>query len=427
MAERTWLGTAADIKQETTIAVTGTWATADTATLTINGSSVTVTVGSDVATTDIVDILVQAVNSSNTTDLVNDESRNTGGQSVPEFSEVEAFDSGSTLTLKSRVAGVPFTVTASEVTAGTGALGSPTEAVAATGREHWDNANNWSGSTVPVSTDDVSINNLAAASIKYGLDQSAVTLTSLTITRGFATPKQVGLPQVRSTSVGDYAEYRDTYLKISATTVTVGEDSGTMTGLVRVDLGSAASTVNVQSTGTASETNVPALLLLGTNASNALYVSEGSSVGVAYFDSESSTVATIETAGTLHVGDSATLTNVDVNGGVFTTSSATTTLDISGGQATCYAGAHATVNVYEAGTLNYRSTGAITTLSVSGTLDCTLDPRGRTVTNIVTLHRGATLNDPNATLTLSGGFTIDHGLLDDVTLNLGYDRSYTVT
>lgn len=426
MTERVWLGTAAAIKQETTIAVTGTWATSDTAVLTINGSPLTVTVGSDVATTDIVDILVKAVNASNTTDLVNDESRNFGGQSDPNFTDVEAFDSGSTLTLKSRVAGVPFTVTASETTAGTGALGTPTEAVAATGPEHWDEADNWSGGAVPVNSDDVVIDGNAASSIKYGLDQSAVTLASLTVTKGFSTPKQIGLPQRRSTSAGEYNEYRDTYLKISATTVSIGEGIGTMSGLIRINLGSAQTTAIVLATGTPSETNVPALLLLGTNASNVLYVISGS-VGTAFFDSEASTWATVESSGTLRIGDGATLTNVDVNGGAYTSYSATTTLDVIDGTATCHAGANATVNVYRDGTLDYRSTGTITTLNVSGTVDCSLDPRGRTVTNKVVLHPGASLLDPLSTLTLSGGFTVDHGKLEDVTVDLGSDRDYTVS
>jgi len=426
MSEIHYLGTASNIKQETTIAVSGTWATNDTATITINGNDVTVTVGSDVATTDIVDILVKAINASDNTDLVNDESRNIGGQQIPEFTEVVAVDSGSTLTLRSVTAGIPFTVTASETTAGTGALGTPTEAIAATGAEWWNNADNWSGGAVPVNSDEAVLDERAAAGVKYGLDQSAVTLAKLTITKGFNRPKTVGLPSTVSTGAGTYAEYRETRLKISATTVSIGEGDGNqMSDAIKLDLGSIQATVNVVSTGT-SQNGIPAVILLGTNASNALYVTAGS-VSTAFYDGDSATFATVRSSGDLFLADGTTLTNVDITGGTAEIYAATTTLECFAGKTYVNEAAHASIDCYEKSEVYYKSNGTLTALEISGKFDTSLDNRSRTITDQVVINRGGTLNDPYGTLTLTGGFTVRHGNIQAAKINLGNGRAYTVT
>lgn len=115
MATVRWTGAAQDVRQVSTITVSGTWATGDTATLTINNKSLTVTVGSSTSTTNIADILARAVNAANATEnLLGNESRNFGGRELPEFTEVVATSSGAVLTLSSATPGVPFTITRSE-------------------------------------------------------------------------------------------------------------------------------------------------------------------------------------------------------------------------------------------------------------------------------------------------------------------------
>ena len=54
-----------------------------------------------------------------------------------------------------------------------------------TGVGDWSDTANWSGATVPISTDDVTINQ-GNADIQTNLNQSAVTLASLTIGPGFS-------------------------------------------------------------------------------------------------------------------------------------------------------------------------------------------------------------------------------------------------
>lgn len=426
MAERVWLGTATDVKQITTCTVGGTWAGTEVAVLSINGAELSVTLGTGAGTTAVATALSNAINASTeTANLQSDETRTSGGQQIPEFTEVVASVSGSVVTVTSRVAGVPFTLAKDDSgsTSGTLTLNTTQDA---TGSEHWDNTANWSGGAVPVNSDDVVIDGRAASSIRYGIDQNAVTLSSLTITRGFASPLQIGNAQVRETTAGDYAEYREDELKISATNVNIGSGSGTMSGLIRLNFGSAATTVIVYATGSRDEDNVPAINLVGTNASNAIYTMPGTDVGIAFFDNQAATVATLETSGRTYVGDGGSLTTVDVNAGSYTSLSACTTLSISGGVVDQVEGAVTTANVYRDGELVYRSTGTVTTMTVAGTLTCP-DPRGRTITNELNLLPGAKVSDPFGSLTLSNGFTVDTGKLDDVDIDFGYDRSYTVS
>lgn len=358
MATNRWLGRAQAQKQITTIAVTGTWATGDDATLTINGKSVTVTVGSDVATTDIVDILVAAWNGEA---LVNDESRNVEGDDLVEFNEITASDSGSTLTLTHDTAGVPFTVTVSETTAGDGALGSPTNSQSATGPNDVNSAANWSNAAVPANGDDIYIDN-TAVSLLWNLDAlSAVTLTSLNIGASFE--GDIGLPK---TSSAGYPEYRPDYWEISATTVNIGYGEGLGSGRIKLNLGSAQATVEIKVTGSALEQGLGALILKGTHASNVLEVQSGS-VSVAPFGGEAATLVTVRNVnGQVDLGEGCTLTTVEHLGGALLLSSALTTLNQYGGEVLGRgSGAVTTLSVH-AGTCRWGASGTITTLNVGG-------------------------------------------------------------
>ena len=55
-----------------------------------------------------------------------------------------------------------------------------------------------------------------------------------------------------------YAEYREQYLKISATTVNIGSGQGGGSSLIKLDVGSVQTTVVVSGTGSASTQGTPA-------------------------------------------------------------------------------------------------------------------------------------------------------------------------
>jgi hypothetical protein len=205
-----WTGAAQDVRQVSTIAVTGTWATGDTATLTINNKSLTVTIGSSVSTANVAAALAAAVDAADaTTDLAGDESRNFGGLEIPEFEELDASSSGATLTLTSATPGVPFTLTRSEATAGDGALGAVTAVTAATGKNWLDNAANYSGGAVPVNND-VLVFDQGDVDVLYALTHFRTNSINLTIYVSNDYTGQIGAPVENP---GGYREYRARYFQ----------------------------------------------------------------------------------------------------------------------------------------------------------------------------------------------------------------------
>jgi hypothetical protein len=219
-----WTGNAQAIKQVDTFTPTLTWATGDTATLTINKKSLTVTVGAAVTPTDVAAALAAAVNASDaTTGLVGTESRNFGGQEIPEFTEVVASSSGAVLTLKSVTAGVPFTVTASEVTAGTGIMGSVTHATAATGPNFVDNANNYDTAALPADNDTLYFDS-GSTSVLHALDYFRTNARDLTIVISNDYTGQIGNPSINP--IG-YREYRPLYFQYRGGTKSISFVEGT--------------------------------------------------------------------------------------------------------------------------------------------------------------------------------------------------------
>lgn len=427
MATRTHRGGAVAIKQVTTITVADTWAQNDTATLTINGRDLTVTVGTSFTATNVATLLKEAVNSSIPTDSNASISPSDKARGIPEFSDIEATSAAAVLTLTAVTAGIPFTVTVSEVTAGDGTLGSPVEATASTGPDFWDNADNWAEGSVPVNSDDVVFDG-DSGTVKHGLGQSAVTLTSLDIREGYE--GEIGLPQINADSAAnEYPEYRATELAISSTTVTIDASNS---GPIRLDFGSNLATVNCHNTGPVQGDGTPNVTFKGSHASNVANINRGS-VGIAYLPGDTATVLTLRIgfvenpAGDANVivGTGVTLTTIDQSGGVLETDSAATTLSQTDGDSTLLSGAHTTLNI-DGGACHYRSTGTITTANVGGggDLDFSRDQRGRTVTNC-NVYAGATVRDPQKTVTWSNGLDLVRASITEMTLDLGVNQTIT--
>jgi len=283
MATRTWLGTAAAVAQVSTVQVTA-YDAATTYKLTVNGNVIsTIAAGSVNATATA---LAAAWNLS----------------TVPEFTGVTASAATDTVTLTADVKGTPFTATSS-VSSGTGTIGSVTAVTAATGPNHWSNTANWSGGAVPVNSDTVILD--GPISILYGLDQSAVTVAELRIMQRFT--GYLGLPKRNALN---YAEYLDDFLKIGATLLKIGIGTGTGSGRLKINLGSVASTITVDGTGTTAERDLPACILAGTSSSNAITVN-GGSVGIGTFGEASNmSGGFVQNGGFLATGAAVTLTPI---------------------------------------------------------------------------------------------------------------------
>lgn len=417
MSTCVWNGGAPAVAQVDTITVAGDWATADTATLICGGKSITFTVAGTQTAAAVVTGLVTAWNLS----------------TVPEHAEITAADGdGDTIVMTADTAGVPFTVTTSEVTAGSGTL-SRAATIANSGPNDWSTATNWSGGAVPVNDDTIIIES-SLISIYYGLDQSAITADYLTIKQSFL--GTIGLPR---TNASNYVEYRDTYLKISPDVITIGSGEGTGSGRIKINTGSVATAVSVLNSGTALENGIPAICWKGTHASNTVSVTKGD-LGAAIFAGEVATILTLkmgyynspENDAVVHCGSGVTLGTVTKNGGELTcdnTTAAITALTQTIGETEIFGITNAVtlLNLY-GGTVYYSTAGTLTAgvVGTSGVLDFRRDMRAKTVTALQ-VYSGGAVYDPAAVVTWTSGLDLLGSGLEDVSLQIGKHRTWTPT
>jgi hypothetical protein len=373
MSSKYWRPQATAVAQVTTIAITA-YDVATTYKVTIGGVVVSV-LGQGGTTTTTAAALATAINDS----------------THPYFAALSASNNaGATVTITG-IAGLPFTATSS-VSGGTGTIGSATEATAATGPYHWDNAENWSDGVVPVDTDDVVVAN-SSTSILYGLAQSSVALDSLRIEKSFT--GMIGLNRLAvatvaagTTTSSSAPEYRDCYLAIGATVLEIGanwsQDTQTGSGRILINLGTDQSQVVVYDTSKVStDSGRPAVRLLANNASTTIEVrSAPGGCGVA-----SDVPGETSTIGTLSVSDQSSSSRVKITGGVTITNWTQT-----GGNNTIIGAGDSTIASVkvEAGTLTVEGNVTLTALEVNG--------------GTVNLNNWTTDSDPIiGTLSLNGG------------------------
>ena len=394
MATKYFLGTADAVAQVSTVQITADDA-ATTYTITIGDRTVSVA-GSGTGVNDTATALHAALAASTN----------------PYFTAITWTVATDTVTGTAATLGVPFTASSS-ATGGTGTIGAVTQVTASAGPNHWDTADNWSDGSIPANTDTVYIQD-TNINILWGLDQNAVDLTKLIIPKSYT--GKIGLDYRVFTTSGALAsdategEYRQTYLKIGATDVVIGENFGqdNPAGSQRImlDLDTTQTTVNVYGTASSSsETGRPSIRLLGTHVSNELYVRSGTGgVGVAVGEpNETATFNLISVSDQgsstkLRIGAGVTLTTFLQNGGinVMERSSGTlTTCTINGGTLQTEGSFVMTTTHVNGGTLisNHTSgTVAHTTLNINdgGTVNGTSNNETRTWTT-VNLDNGATL------------------------------------
>jgi hypothetical protein len=406
MGTKRWRGDAPAVAQVATVTLTAYDATT-TYIVTVNGKQVSV-LGQGGTTATTATALQTALAAS----------------TIPEFLEVTWSVNSSTITGTAKTAGKPFTATSS-VSGGAGMIGAFSTTTASSGPNDWSTAANWDTGAVPVAADDVYIENTSSA-ILYGLDQHTVTLNSLNIAATFT--GTIGLPRINGSGSTAYFEYRPAYLQIGVTTCNIGTGSGSGSGRIKINFGAVQTAVNVYSTGSAAETGIPSLLLLGTHASNVVNCNKGS-LGIAYFGGETSTVLTLDIgfvanqAGDSNVttGAGTTLTTVNQYGGVWVNraTGGVTTFTQYAGTSTWLGGTWTTANLW-GGKCFAATTGTFATSNVGkgATLDASQDMRAKTLTNC-TLFAGATLNDPDGTLTFTNPFLLSGCGIADITVALG--------
>ena len=424
--------------QKETITIGGTWVAADTMTVTCNGRSIVLTIGTTVTTTQIATELAAALGSTSTA-LGTGYSVTERGPNIAEFrdfvsGETAPAASSSTVVLIGRTKGQPYTITVSK--SSTSGTVSTATTIAASGPNHFSTAANWSGSTVPVDSDDIVFDG-GNVDCLYGLAQSSVSPASITITMGYT--GRIGLPD---TNVDDaaypYNEYRDKYLALGTSSdsvtqaLTIGGGDGQGSSRIKIDSGSGQCQLVVLNSGVSELQGVPAILWKGTHVSNTATISKGN-VGIAYFAGETAAIMTTklgfrtnQTAdSSLFIGSGVTLTTVEQTGGTLTTNAAVTTMTLSGGSWRHLSGVAVTVTI-TGGYCSYESTGTLTTLTLAGgELDFRANQRGRTITN-ADMFAGASFRDPAGTVTFTNGIDLNRTNLQGVTLEIPNNKRITV-
>jgi hypothetical protein len=421
------------VAQVETITLGGTWSTNDTATVTINGKDLTLTVGT---TATLAELCVQLAR------MLGDVATEMGagyiaserGPNVPEFREFTAIAGATTVLLTGVKKGRPFSISLAKNSAA-GTLATATT-VSATGPHHFDNADNWSGGLIPADGDDLVFDH-GAIDCRYALEQSAITPASLRITMGYS--GKIGLPATNEEDAAfPYPEYRPRYLALGNagdglnSLVTIGELDGPGSGRIMLDTGSGRATFNVLNTGQPETAEEPAVLWKGTHAENVVSISKGS-LAIARQAGEQAVVNTLSVGyrtnlpgdARVHCGAGAALTTVNQSGGILTTNSTIAAANLTGGELLHLAGAITQLTMARAA-VRYRSAGTLAAVSVGpgGILDFRQDMRSRTVASC-DLFAGAELHDPHGTAVFSSGIDLNQCAPAGVTLDLPANRRLT--
>jgi hypothetical protein len=378
MAKLLYLGTAQARVQVSTVTIGGTWGDTETVTIKIGGKSVTYTC-SGTPTAATVAAGLQALAAASTD---------------PEFRELVWTVNAAVITATGAVAGVPVTIGGSEVSSS----GTITLAVvtAATGPNHWDNADNWSTGAVPVNSDEVFFEaNVAAL---YGLPSSGLTLAKFIMRAG-----RIGLPD---TNASGYAEYRPTRAVFSCVDVQLGISAGVGPQLCRLDLSTSAAKVVVFGVSGA-QSGMFAPVDVVVNSASAEVAAISGSVAVAPSGDETTTVLSCRCGknATMLVGAGVTVTNL-LTAGQTRCLASVTNLTVDDGTCTLAGAATVAELVVRGGTFVHNSTGTITDAVVGpGTFDGSQDIRARTVTDLE-VQKGGVYRDPYNAITVTNGIVL---------------------
>lgn len=354
----------------------------------------------------------------------------------PEHAEYTFANATTSVTATANTAGIPGTITVATTESNGGAADGQTfvatHTTTGTGPNSWDNTANWSTGAIPVNADTPTIEG-SDVSILYGLDQSAVSLTSLNILSTFT--GTIGLPTRNSNG---YAEYRGTYLQIGVTTINIGQGSGAKSRRIKHDAGSVACAWNVYGMSQPIETGIEALLVKGTSASNTLNVTEGT-VGVAVYAGETADLSGLLRVGyeqnqasdaKVRCGSGVTLATVAQTGGQVEINSNMTTVTRTGGTMTHRGASTITTLNNFAGTFINESTGTFTTVLQMAEFDRRRVISSQTITTM-RLYKGSKTYTPTQSSAPTFGVTYTNPVeligceMTDVTFIVGPNKKWT--
>lgn len=432
MATRTWLGNAAAIKQVDTVTIASVWAADDTVTLTINSKDLVITIGSLITTAQVATTVQQAIENIAFTDSTATKNLANGKFDFPELAETVATVSGSVVTLTAKTAGKPFTLTATYVTDG---LGTATKATstAATGPNHWDATDNWSGATVPVSNDTIHFDDSGRDDLLYALTTGLNTIT-IVVSKSFGF--NIGLPFINAQDPrATYEEYRETHLRATDPIIYQGDGSGkNKTGRVFIR-GTTTCDINIVSTGRESPITGPATQVFAPLQVTGFMRS--GSLGLGYRNQDTTLLGAFTImGGDLHLGNGcspiASPVTLTVHDGTVLIDQRMGTgspldLDIFGGTVTANGGSIGIVTL-EGGTLlwntdNNQAGSDQVTLRGDGHLDFTGQDGAVTMNVVERYSKESRITDPHKAVT---SLIIDNNNVSDIS-NLRIGSNFKIT
>jgi len=448
MATARWISNSLNRKQVNTLTIANTWATNDTATLTINNVDYVITIGTLVTTaqvaTTIKEFLSGSTTTTDTTATGTISAADGGAQLVPLFSELTATVSSSVVSLSinqsspAYLAGKPFTITVTgDGTAGNGTATMATS-IAATSQCHLDQIDNLDSNAL-LADGDTLVFDSGSVDVRWGLNtyaSGATTCQLATITKYKAYTGNVGLPEYNTdNNAKPYHEYRTTYFTTDDNTATttanleVGDGPGS--SRFKWDAGAGQVLMSVFGKGSRVDQGVPCILFKGSHASNVVRNMAGD-VGIAYFGGETAVVATLvngdgpQSAASTICGSGCTLTTVTSNGGTIETNSAITTANQNGGKWFHKAGTVTTANIL-GGTHYPLGTATYTTVKLLGaTFDLSTGNGAVTITNTIQMYSGSKFIDPQGRV--SGPvFKLNGCKPSEVTIDIPKDKTLTVS
>lgn len=435
MATKHWVGGAVSIAEEWTITVSGTWAENDTASVTVNNKTLTLTLTDDTrtSTADVASDIAAMINGD---DANGDETRSALGSDIGEFATWSASASGSTVVITGDDDGRPMgTLTVSETTAGDGAL-AISETTTGEGPYTWDTVANWNTASVPGSGDDVVFDYRASNGVKYNLDQTGVTVGNIYVRDTYR--YGIGLPAVNTETANlPYGEHLATYLTLDG----VGSGDGVVHvdnpigSSVKIDVSETDATFVITGTGQSVDDSVPACDLkinsgaTGTGTGNARVHVLGGSVGLCTADGASGDVDKITlgrgSGANVFIGPGMVAPTVDLSGGTLRSKADHTTLNQSGGTLHQVDGQISTLYL-NAGTAKIYSDETIAAINMgNGVLDFSGDSREKTVTKL-TMYAKGTVRDPAGVVTFTNGIDV-YGLITGINLDFPARRTWTIS
>jgi hypothetical protein len=304
------------------------------------------------------------------------------------------------------------------VSGGTGTI-STLAKLAGSSKRDIDNVDNYAGGAAATTGDSFLIDG-ANIGPGYNLDMSALgALGTLTITRKFSAPGEVGLPEYVEGRGGRYRDARDLRLKGQFVTANIGWGEGTMSNNIRLDFDVGLASISVESTGTSSGDERP--LQIKTNHLASILIQKGGDIELGEETANSTLIGSIfQRGGSIYIRRGVkygTADLVELNGDALIESTdALGTLNVLGGTTTINSNSGTTytnVLIDREATVVMRTAEQFVTTDLYGTLDVTavhdFSLQGWTT---LRMHRGSRIIDPNNVLVVTNLLTDTGGNLN---------------